>query len=77
MNMYRTHYTVQANDNKQVIPKVIWEERVATSHGRKWTRPLHVLVAAQYPLQTNPITQQRVSYIHTAMPHASYTALDV
>jgi len=32
-----------------------------------------VLLAAHYQLQTNPITQPRVRYIHTAMPHASYT----
>jgi len=48
---------------KQVLPKVIWEERVATPHGREWTRPLRVLLAAQYPLQTNPITQLRLRYV--------------
>jgi len=45
---------------KQVLPKVIWEEHVATPHGRDWTRQLHVLLAAQYPLQMNPVTQPRV-----------------
>jgi len=60
------------NALSQVLPKVIWEKCVATSHGREWTSPLHVL-AAQYSLQTNPITQPRVCYIHTTMPHASYT----
>jgi len=40
---------------------------------REWTHPLHVLLAAQYPLQTNPVTQPRVRYIHTTLPDASYT----
>jgi len=48
---------------------------VATPHDREWTRPLRVLLAAQYLLQINPnpITQPRVRYIHSAMSHASYT----
>jgi len=28
----------------QVLPKVIWEERVATPHSRECTRPLRVLL---------------------------------
>jgi len=56
---------------KQVLPKVIWEERVTTPHGRDWTRPLYV----HYPLQTNPITQPRVCYIIMAMPHVLYVTL--
>jgi len=36
-------------------------------------RFLHVLLAVQYPLQTNSVTQPRVRYIETAMPHVSYT----
>jgi len=59
--------------HQQVLPKVIWEERVATPHGREWTRLLRVLLAAQYPLQINPITQPRVCYIHMSMSHMSYT----
>ena len=31
---------------KQVLPKAIWEERVATPHDGEWTRPLRVLLAA-------------------------------
>jgi len=58
-------------------PKVIWIECIATPHGRNWTCPLHVLLAVQYPLQMNPITQPRVCYINTAMPHVSYTVLAV
>jgi len=56
---------------KQVLPKVILG-RVRCYRSRQrleWTHPLH----AQYPLQTNPVTQLRVRYIYTAMPHASYT----
>ena len=56
-------------------PEVIWEERIANSHGRDCTRPLHVLLAAQYQLQTNPITQPRISYIGTAMPRVLYVTL--
>ena len=41
---------------KQVLPKVIWEERVATPQGRQCTCPLHVL-PVQSPLQTSPVTQ--------------------
>jgi len=33
------------------------EECVATPHGREFTRLLHMLLAAQCPLQTSPITQ--------------------
>jgi len=35
-------------------------------------RYVHVLLAAQCPLQTSPVTQLRARYIHTAVPHASY-----
>jgi len=36
---------MKVSNSKQVLPKVIWEERVATPHGREWTRPLRVLSA--------------------------------
>jgi len=52
----RVHY----NMFKQVLPKVIWEECVATPHGRECTCPLRVLLAVQCPLQTSPITWPRV-----------------
>ena len=58
---------------KQVLPKVIWKECVATLYGTERTHLLHVLLAVQYPLQMNTITQPQVRYIHTSMPHASYT----
>jgi len=58
---------------EQVLPKVIWEKRITTPQGREWNRLLCVLLATQYPLQTNPITQPWVCYIHMAMPHVSYT----
>jgi len=54
----------QQQQQQQALPKVIWEESIATLHGREWTRPLHVLLAAQYPLQMNPITHPWVCYIH-------------
>jgi len=56
-----------------VLPKVIWEERVATLHGRDWTRPLQ----AQYPLQMNPITQYATSTWQCHMHPIRYTALAV
>jgi len=46
---------------------------VATPHGREWTRPLRVLLAAQCPLQMNPITRYSIRYIHMAIPHVSYS----
>jgi len=65
--------TITQNKHKQVLPKVIWERACRYPHDREWTCPLCVLLAAQYPLQTNPITQPQLCYIYTAMPHASYT----
>ena len=44
------------------LPKLIWEELVATPHGRECTRPLHAL-AVQCPLQTSPDTQPWVRYM--------------
>jgi len=66
-------YNLLYNNSNKSSPKVIWEERVTTRCDREWNRPLRVLRAAQYPLQTKPITQPRVRYIHTERPHASYT----
>ena len=66
---------LQRRLSHQVLPKVIWEECVATPYDKEWNRPLRVLLAAQHQLQTNLITQQRVCYIHAAMPHVSYTVL--
>ena len=37
-----------ATCQKQVVPKVIWEKRIATRRGREWTRLLHVLLVVQY-----------------------------
>jgi len=54
---------------EQLLPKVIWEEHVATPHGRECTRLLCAL-AVQCRLQTSPITQPWVHYIHT---HSSHT----
>jgi len=64
---------IAKNVNLTSFPKVIWEERVATPHGREWTRLLRVLLTAQCPLQTSPITLPRVCYIYTAVPHASHS----
>jgi len=51
-------------------PKVIWKECIATPHGRECTRPLRVL-AVQCPLRSSPVTQPRIHYIHTMIPHQS------
>jgi len=56
--------------NKQVLPKVLCEECVATPHGRECTCLLRVL-AVQCPLQTSPVTQPWVHYIHTMILHQS------
>jgi len=45
------------------------------SRQRLGSPDLYVLLAAQYPLQTNPITQPRVRYIDTAMPRDLYVTL--
>jgi len=47
-----------------LLQKSFGKSRVATPHGREWTRPLRVL-AVQCPLQTSPVTQPPVRYIHT------------
>jgi len=52
---------------QRALPESFVNSRVATPHGRKWTRPLCVL-AAQCPLQTSPITQLWERYIHNAVP---------
>jgi len=49
---------------KQVLSKVTWEECVATPNGTECTRPLHAL-AVPCSLQSNPVTQLWVCYIHT------------
>jgi len=66
-----TGRVADANSHTKSSPKVIWEECVATSHGRKCTRPLHVL-AVQCPLQTSPVTQPWVHYIYAMIPHQSF-----
>jgi len=55
----------QDNINKSSL-KSVGKSRDATPHGRKWTRPLHVL-AVQCPLQTRPVTHPRVRHIHNAV----------
>jgi len=45
---------------------VIWQQPHCHPHGTEWTRPLCVLLSVQCLLQTSPITQPPVRYIHTA-----------
>jgi len=42
--------------------------RVATPQGKEWTRLLRGL-AVQCQLQTSPVTQPLIRYIHTTVPH--------
>jgi len=43
------------NNNNNMSSPVIWEECVATPHGREWTRPFHVLLAVQQHTHTHTI----------------------
>jgi len=66
--------SVTANDSflklhNKSLPKSSGKSRVATPHGREWTRLLHMLLSAQCPLQTSPITQPRVRYIFILTKH--------
>ena len=45
-------------------PQSHLEEHITTPHDRECTHPLHVL-AVQCPMQTSPVTQPRLCYIHT------------
>jgi len=66
--------TVTSNNNDKSFPKSFRKSYVTTPHGREWTWLLRVPLSVQCLLQQmNPITQPPVRYIHTAMPHASYT----
>jgi len=56
----------------QCFPNDFGKHCVATPRGREWSRLLRV-VALQGPLQTSPVTQLPVRYIHTAVPYVSYT----
>jgi len=69
--IHSTHVALDGMHIEQVLSKVIWEECVATSHGRECIRLIHELLTAQCSLQTSLITQPQVRYVHTAVPHAS------
>jgi len=47
---------------------------IATLRGREWTRLLHVLLV-HCLLQTSPITQLMIHYIHTTVAHSPYVTL--
>jgi len=57
-------------------PKVIWEKHVATHYGRECTHSLRVL-AVQCPLQTSPVTQPWVCYIHTTSVPLTHRSLTI
>jgi len=50
------------------------EERVATRHGTECTRLLRLL-AVECPLQTSPVTQLWIRYIHSPLTHWSLVDL--
>jgi len=52
---------------------VICEELHSRPSRKEWTRPLRVILGAQFLLQIRPITQLRVHYIHTTVKHFYYT----
>jgi len=58
---------------EQVLPKVIWEDHVATTHGRKCTHPLCVL-AVQCPVHITQLlshgyaTSIPLQYLDTSVP---------
>jgi len=63
---------------KQVLPKVIWIEHVATPHGKQWTRPLRVLLAV---CNTHCRRIQSLSYGYATSfddyhPHLIHPSLD-
>jgi len=62
-NQNRVQLQIVTYNNKS-SRKSFGKSHVATPRGREWTRPLCVL-AVQCPLQTSPITQPPVCYIHT------------
>jgi len=45
-------------------PKSFWKSCITTPHGREWICQLHVLTM-HCPLQTRPVTQMLIRYIHT------------
>jgi len=58
-----------ANILSYIAIKVICEELHSYLSCKEWTCLLCVLLTAQCPL--HPITQPRVCYIHTTVPHSS------
>jgi len=56
---------------KQVVPEVIGKS-ASLPLTAALARFVRVLLAVQCPLQTTPITQPRVRYIHTVVPHVFY-----
>jgi len=66
-------YSIKSSSmsNHSSVTKVICEELRSHPSRKEWTRPHRVLLAAQCSLQTSPVIQLRVRYIHTAVPHDS------
>jgi len=61
------------NQKNKSFPKSFGKSCITTPHSREWAHPLHVLLSVQCSLQICPITQSRVCYSHTAVPHSYYT----
>jgi len=53
--------------------KVIWKQLCRCHSRRECTHLLCVLLTVQCLLQMSPVTQSLVRYIHTTLPHSSYT----
>jgi len=57
---------------KQVLPKVIWEEHIATAHGREWTCLLHVLPTSCAIPTADKSNHSATSMLH---PHGNATCI--
>jgi len=55
-----SHFLCHSNCKKS-SPKSFGKSCVTTRHGKEWTHPLHV----PCPLQTSPVTQPLLRYVHT------------
>jgi len=58
---------------QQVLPKSFGKSASPSITAENALVRCMYILAVQWPLQTNPMTQPRVRYNHTAVPHAFYT----
>jgi len=68
LNLADIHQKIEQYVPSPIATKVIYEELHSHTSRKDCTCPLHVLLAAQCPLQTSAITQLHARHIHTAVP---------